>query len=76
MVKSSFFIVSVSLTLAGCASPPKYDYVKQGASQYERTNALSECTYQIKLNKTAAQEQRDLLHLCMQGKGFRYVKVQ
>ncbi len=76
MVKSSYFIVCISLTLAGCASPPKYDYVKQGASQYDRTNALSECTYQIKLSKTAAQEQRDLLHLCMQGKGFRYVKVQ
>lgn len=61
--------------LSGCESPPKFDYVKQGASQYEKTNAMSECEYQIKLNKTNVQEQANLKNLCMQGKGYRYVRV-
>ncbi|MFZ6753363.1 hypothetical protein ACO0KY_08300 [Undibacterium sp. Dicai25W] len=68
-------IAILSILLSGCASPPRYDYVKQGASQYDKTNAMSECNYQIKLNKTAAQEQGNLLNLCMQGKGYRYVQV-
>jgi PBP1b-binding outer membrane lipoprotein LpoB len=75
LLKNFSSLAFLSILLSGCASPPKYDYVKQGASQYEKTNALSECNYQIKLNKTSAQEQGNLLNLCMQGKGYRYVQV-
>ena len=63
------------LLLAGCESPPKFDYVKEGSSQHDRTSALSECEYQVKLNKTPAAEQQQLRHLCMQGKGYRYKRV-
>lgn len=69
-------IVAIALTtLAGCATPARYDYVKEGASGYEKTNALSECKYQVKLNKTPVAEQGELLNLCMQGKGYRYKRI-
>lgn len=64
-----------TLLLAGCAAPPKYEWVKDGASKFDQENALSECSYQIKLNKIAANEQQELLKLCMQGKGYRYKPV-
>jgi len=49
--------------------------VKEGASEHQRTDALSECRYQIRLNKTPASEEAELLKLCMQGKGFRLKRV-
>lgn len=64
-------LVPVGLMVA-CAAPPRYDYFKAGASPFERTSALSECEYQIKLNKTAAANQSALLKLCMEGKDYRY----
>lgn len=73
-IKTAAFTLS-SLLLAACASPPQYDYVKEGASNYQKVDALSECEYQIKLNKTPATEQVDLLRLCMQGKGYRYRRI-
>lgn len=75
LFKNFLLVTILSVLFSACASPPRYDYVKQGASQYEKTNAMSECNYKIKLNKTAAEEQGDLLNLCMQGKGFRYVRI-
>lgn len=74
MKLKSFFIVPV-LGLAACASTPVFDYVKQGASNYQRTDAISECKYQVKLNKTPASEQKELIDLCMRGKGFRLRQV-
>lgn len=68
-------IVATTLFLAGCATTPQYDYTKEGASDHQRTDALSECQYQIRLNKTPANEQAELLRLCMQGKGFRLRRV-
>jgi hypothetical protein len=69
-------IVVLSGLIAGCAgAPARYDYVKDGASAFEKENSVSECTYQIKLNKTAPAEQAHLRNLCMQGKGFRYKRV-
>ncbi|MCD0416771.1 hypothetical protein LOC51_06045 [Rubrivivax sp. JA1024] len=44
-------------------------------SEHQRTDALSECNYQIRLNKTPAAEQPELLKLCMQGKGYRLKRV-
>ena len=63
-----------TLLLAGCASP-HYDYVKNGATFAQKTDALSECQYQIKLNKTPVPEQAELRKLCMQGKGYRYRQI-
>jgi len=69
-------IAVLSGLIAGCAgAPAKYAYVKDGASAFEKENSLSECSYQIKLNKTALPEQDNLRNLCMQGKGFRYKRV-
>ncbi len=57
---------------AGCAHhPPHYVYMKEGGTAHQRTTALSECTYQIKLNKTPPEQQKELTKLCMQGKGWR-----
>ena len=67
-------ILGISLALFGCASEPKYEYSKDGASEYDRTSALSDCTYQIRLNKVKESEAQELLTLCMQGKGYRYVR--
>jgi hypothetical protein len=68
-------VVAIAFFATGCASPPKYDYVKEGASSHEKQNAISECSYQIKLNKTPVAEQGNLLKLCMQGKSYRYKQV-
>lgn len=61
--------------ISGCASSVRYDYVKEGASNHQKINDLSECEYNIRLNKTRAIEQKELLNLCMQGKGYRYKRV-
>lgn len=68
-------IIAALFILNGCAAPARYEYLKEGASQFQRTDALSECQYQTKLNKTPPLEQQELIHLCMQSKGYRYKKV-
>ena len=73
--KKQISLIFIALTLSACAVPAKYDYVKQDASAYQKIDAMSECQYQIKLNKTPGSEQAELLNLCMQGKGFRYKRV-
>jgi len=75
MKTKTLILATIAATLSACASPARYDYVKEGASDYQRTDALSECQYQIRLNKTPATEQPELLKLCMQGKGFRIKRV-
>jgi hypothetical protein len=67
--------LSLSVSLIGCAATPQYQWAKEGASSHERETALSECEYQIKLNKTPPQEQRELRGLCMKGKGWRVKQV-
>lgn len=74
-MKTQRLIIAMIILTGGCAAPPRYEYVKEGASEYQRVDALSECEYQIKLNKTPANEQADLLRLCMQGKGFRLKRI-
>ena len=74
-MKKLWVVILAALFLGACAAPARYEYMKDGASDYERTDALSECQYQIRLNKTPAEEQKDLLKLCMQGKGFRLKRV-
>lgn len=67
--------IAAAIILTACASPARYEYVKEGMSEHQRTDALSECNYQIRLNKTPAAEQPELLKLCMQGKGYRLKRV-
>lgn len=74
-MKNIIFIIAVASAISACATPARYDYVKEGASEHQRTDALSECRYQIRLNKTPASEEAGLLKLCMQGKGFRLRRV-
>jgi hypothetical protein len=74
-MKNTLLIVAVASAISACATPARYAYVKEGASEHQRTDALSECRYQIRLNKTPATEEAELLKLCMQGKGFRLKRV-
>ncbi|MNR43558.1 hypothetical protein D3C85_1621920 [compost metagenome] len=50
--------------------------MKEGASEAQRTDALSECQYQVKLNKIEEEQQEELINLCMQGKGFRLTAIE
>ena len=74
-MKNTLLVVAVASAISACATPARYAYVKEGASEHQRTDALSECRYQIRLNKTPATEEAELLKLCMQGKGFRLKRV-
>ncbi|MET3918579.1 hypothetical protein ABID97_005410 [Variovorax sp. OAS795] len=66
--------IAASIMLVGCAIQ-RYDYVKEGVSQQDKDSSVSECKYQIKLNKTPAAQEYELMNLCMQGKGYRYKPV-
>lgn len=74
-MKKKILLTVFALLVSACAAPAKYDYAKEGASEHQRTDALSECRYHIRLNKTPATEEAELLRLCMQGKGFRLKRV-
>ena len=74
-MRNFVLIASAALLLSACASPARYAWVKGGASDHQRTNDTSECTYQVRLNKTPAAEQKELHSLCMQGKGYRLKRV-
>jgi len=74
-MKNTFLLIAVASVISACATPARYEYVKDGASEHQRTDVLSECRYQIRLNKTPATEEAELLKLCMQGKGFRLKQV-
>ncbi len=74
-MKNALLIIAIASGISACASPARYAYMKEGASEHQRTDAISECNYQIRLNKTPATEQAELLKLCMQGKGFRLKPV-
>ncbi len=75
ILKNILFASLICFFVSACANAPRYDYVKEGASDYQKNDALSECQYQIRLNKTPASEQAELLKLCMQGKGFRIKRI-
>jgi uncharacterized lipoprotein YajG len=75
VLKGLIFSAMAVALMTGCAAPQKFDWIKEGASKHEKESVLSECTYQIKLNKTSVTEQSELLKLCMQGKGYRYRQV-
>ena len=70
-MQKKYTVFGCAVLLSACAAPPKYDYVKEGVSEHEKTNASSECQYQIRLSKAPVIDAGQLLKLCMQGKGFR-----
>jgi len=72
MSHKSITVISVMLFtfVAGCA--PLATWRKDGASQDVATSALSECKYQIGLNKISEDKMNELVSSCMQGKGFRW----
>ncbi len=63
--------VIVAIVLTGCAAPQKSEWAKEGVNKDGMKTAFSECSYQIKLNKTSAMDVKELTDLCMLGKGFR-----
>lgn len=67
-------ILFTTLLISACGST-QYAYMKADTSEYERDNALSECMYKVKLNKTAERDQEALIDLCMKSKGFRMQPV-
>ncbi len=75
MILKKWTLASAVLALAACAAPARFDYAKEGASEYQKTDALSECQYQIRLQKNPGNERAELVKLCMQGKGFRIKRV-
>jgi hypothetical protein len=75
MYRSFTLTLPLALALVACAAPPRIQWMKEGATSADRDTAVSECRYQIQLNKTPATEQPALLELCMQGKGYRLRRV-
>ena len=72
----SCLILGASVWLVACAASPKTEFVKDGATDFDRSSALSDCTYQIKLGKADDSEAAELLTLCMEGKGYRSIQVR
>ena len=75
-MKRLLVVLGSMLILSACSSTPDSEYMKEGASETQRTDALSECQYQVKLNKIEEDEQAELINLCMQGKGFRLTAIE
>ena len=58
-MRNLILITCATLILSACASPARYAWVKEGASDHQRTSDTSECTYQVRLNKTPTAEQKE-----------------
>ncbi|NMM08146.1 hypothetical protein [Polaromonas sp.] len=67
----SVLAVALLTVSAGCAFN-RSSWSKDGVAPDGATNALSECKYQVGLNKIADDKQKDLIADCMQSKGFRF----
>ncbi|WP_312565116.1 hypothetical protein [Comamonas sp.] len=61
--------------LSACGAPPRYGYVKEGASAHTTRSDMSKCEYNIKLQKTPIGERDGLHKLCMEGEGYRLKRV-
>lgn len=72
-------IVALSLlaaaSLSACSAPPRYAYVKEGASTHTTRSDMSKCEYNIKLQKTPIGERDALQKLCMEGEGYRLKRI-
>ena len=56
--------------LVGCASAPVMEWSKSGMTSADRLVAVSDCEYQIRMNKIPKKQHQELIALCMQGKGW------
>lgn len=65
-------LAMLSLISACATSTPSWR--KTGVSPEDALSALSECKYQVGLNKIPADQQKEMIEHCMQGKGFRWRK--
>ena len=74
-MKSLVIAAAAAALLSACASPPRYAYVKEGASTHTTQSAMAKCEYQIKVQKTPPGEQAGLKKLCMEGEGYRLKRV-
>ncbi len=70
MKKIISFSAFALIVLTACASHAAWH--KDGVSADATKTTLSECRYQIGINKIPAEKQQELLVACMQGKGFRW----
>lgn len=69
-MQKACFLLLVSLITQGCASDMAWR--KEGVSSHDMQSALSECEYQVGLNKIEKSEQKKLITKCMQAKGYRW----
>lgn len=58
------------VALAACASSEQHWY-KDGVSDFDTANFVSECKFQTGLAKIKGDQAEELLRHCMQAKGFR-----
>jgi hypothetical protein len=56
--------------LAACSSAPR-QWHKEGVSAFDVANFESECKFQTGLAKIKGDQAEELVHHCMQAKGFR-----
>lgn len=70
MKNNTVLAVFALILLSACAPPATWR--KDGVSADATKTTLSECRYQIGINKIPAEKQQELLVACMQGKGFRW----
>lgn len=75
-MKALLITLGAAALVAACGSPPKYAYVKEGASSHTTQSANAKCEYQIKVQKTPPSEQAALKKLCMEGEGYRLKQVR
>jgi hypothetical protein len=64
-------VLGLVMLVSACASPQPA-WRKSGVSADDTLSALSDCKYQIGLNKIPDAQQKDMLNQCMKGKGFRW----
>lgn len=74
-MKAFLITLSAAALLAACGSPPKYAFVKEGASAHTTQSTMAKCEYQVKVQKTPVPEQASLKKLCMEGEGYRLKRV-
>jgi len=63
-------VAALLLALAGCSSNPPF-WHKPNVSSDDTYTQLSECRFQVGLNKVPKSEQELMVAHCMRGKGFR-----
>jgi hypothetical protein len=74
-VSKILMVMALAAVVSGCASAPQYAWRKEGASQHQVESDLSKCKFDIEKRGNSGDKGRDLLKLCMQGEGYRFVQV-